>query len=325
MHHLTVGFARSFLGRTLIKLWGWASAYEHPSLGVDLWGHHFSNPVGLAAGFDKDAELVQVLPYFGFGFIEVGTITPLPQPGNPKPRVFRLPQDHALINRLGFNSKGAESAAKNLKGIKRLIPVAVSIGRNKETSNTGAWHDYELGLRIFAGSCDFIVINISSPNTEGLRDLFETESLNFLLQHLSKINSELPYSLPMFLKIPPDLPEERMDKIAAAVKAADLQAVVAVNLTTMRNNLQTSAKIIEKIGPGGLSGRPMADRSTETIRYLFKKFSGTIPIIGAGGIFSAEDAYKKIKAGASLVQVYTGMIYEGPGVVNKIKKGLVEL
>lgn len=299
--------------------------YEDPALETEVCGIKFRNPVGLAPGFDKTGRLVGFLGSLGFSFVEVGSVTPLPQPGNPKPRSFRLPADQAIINRMGFNSEGMAAVASRLRGKRRSAVVAANIGKNRATPNEAAAEDYKKGFLGFAGLADFIVINISSPNTPGLRSLQDKDPLTRILRTLQESNRELPQPTPIFLKIAPDLNESQLDDIIDAVRESGISGIVATNTTVSRDGLKTPPDRLAAIGEGGLSGRPLRQKATDVIRYIYKKSGGSFPIIGAGGIFSAEDAYEKIKAGASLVEFYTGLVYEGPGLVKKINKGLSRL
>lgn len=283
----------------------------------------FPNPVGLAAGFDKDAKFTDALSCLGFGFIEIGTVTPLPQPGNPKPRLFRLPQDRALINRMGFNNEGAEAAAQRLRYKKEKVIIGGNIGKNKNTPNEEALSDYEKGFRALHDEVDYFVVNVSSPNTPGLRALQEKEPLMKILNRLQQIKKEFSSSKPILLKIAPDLTDGQLDDIISIVHETAIQGIVATNTTIDRSSLNTPPSEVEKIGAGGLSGKPLTERSTEVIKYIHRKSAGAIPVIAAGGIFSAADALEKLNAGAALVQVYTGFIYEGPAIVRNICKGLV--
>jgi dihydroorotate dehydrogenase len=297
--------------------------YEHPDLVQEVAGLRFRNPVGLAAGFDKNAELVDQLDALGFGFIEIGTVTPKPQPGNDKPRLFRLKSDKALINRMGFNNKGAAVAAAKLGSRKSKILVGGNIGKNKDTPNEQALNDYLICFRELFDVVDYFVVNVSSPNTPGLRDLQEKEPLTALLKELQKKNREKISPKPIFLKIAPDLTWNQLDDIIEIVKETGIAGVIATNTTISRKNLHTSQQEIEKIGAGGLSGAPLAHQSTEVIRYLCDKSGHAFPVIGVGGIASPEEAKSKRKAGAVLIQLYTGFIYEGPGLVKRICKALV--
>jgi dihydroorotate dehydrogenase len=283
----------------------------------------FSNPVGLAAGFDKDGKYLDTMSALGFGFIEIGTITPLPQPGNAKPRLFRLPKDLALINRMGFNNEGIQPLITRLKNRPKNLIVGGNIGKNKNTSQEEAVLDYGHSFRQLFPYVDYFAVNVSSPNTPGLRQLQEREPLEQLLLYLQEINKELG-GKPILLKIAPDLNFEELDDILYIVQKAQLDGVIATNTTISREGLTTDSAIINEIGNGGLSGKPLKKRATEVIRYLSQKSNGQLFIIGVGGIFSTEDALEKINAGASLIQVYTGLIYEGPSLVKKINKGILD-
>ncbi len=287
-----------------------------------LWGLRFPNPVGLAAGFDKDAKYLDELAHLGFGFVEIGTVTPLPQPGNDRPRLFRLPADQALINRMGFNNEGARAAAKRLQKRRTHIIVGGNIGKNKVTPNEEAISDYEKCFHALFDGVDYFVVNVSSPNTPNLRALQEKEPLKQLLHHLQTLNTQKSKQKPILLKIAPDLTDEQLDDIIEIVTETGLAGIVATNTTISRSSLQTPQAELEQIGAGGLSGLPVKERATEVIRYIHRKSGGTIPIIAVGGIFTADDAREKLDAGASLVQVYTGFIYEGPTIVKKICQGL---
>jgi len=296
--------------------------YKHPKLERTLWGITFPNPVGLAAGFDKDARWINELSCLGFGFVEIGTVTPLAQPGNPKPRLFRLPEDKAVINRMGFNNEGAKAAAERLAQPHERIIVGGNIGKNKDTPNENAIDDYEKAFITLYDVVDYFVVNVSSPNTPGLRALQDKEPLTRILNRLQVLNSQMGKSKPILLKIAPDLTLEQLDDIIELVKDTQIQGVVATNTTIERSGLKANTKTIEDIGAGGLSGKPLRERSTDVIRYLHQKSKGSIKIIAAGGIFTAADAQEKLDAGASLVQVYTGFIYEGPAIASNICKGL---
>jgi dihydroorotate dehydrogenase len=297
-----------------------------------IFNIQFSNRVGLGAGFDKNAKYLNELELLGFGFVETGTVTPLPQAGNDKPRLFRLPKDKALINRMGFNNDGVEIVAKRLKEWKeknlksqtsnmRLI-IGGNIGKNKITANEDAWKDYEKCFNALHEYVDYFVVNVSSPNTPGLRELQEKDSLRKIFTQLKIKNEELKFKRPILLKIAPDLTKEQLDDVIDLAMEIKLDGLVASNTTISRNQLQTSNVKLQAIGAGGLSGLPVKERSTEIIRYIHQKTNGRIPIIASGGIFTGEDAKEKLEAGASLVQVWTGFIYEGPGIVKKICKSL---
>ena len=288
-----------------------------------ILGITFKNPVGLAAGFDKDARLIDELDSLGFGFIEIGTVTPLPQSGNDKPRLFRLPQDQALINRMGFNNEGVEAAMRRLKEKKSNIIVGGNIGKNKVTPNEKALNDYALCFEVLFPYVDYFVLNISSPNTPGLRELQDKEPLRKLLLHVKQLSESKPVYKPLLLKIAPDLVDSQLDDIIEILKETKLDGVVATNTTISREDLSTTSAEVQAIGNGGLSGKPLTKRSTDVIRYLRQKLGPGFPIMGVGGIMSTEDALEKLKAGADLIQIYTGFIYEGPGFVRNINKAIL--
>ena len=296
---------------------------HHPSLTRKLFGLTFRNPVGLAAGFDKDAKLIDELASLGFGFIEIGTVTPLPQAGNERPRLFRLSEDQALINRMGFNNEGVSAAVERLKKRKSKIIIGGNIGKNKVTPNENAADDYATCFDILFPYVDYFVVNISSPNTPGLRDLQDKEPLQNLLLHLKQLSSTKSVSKPMLLKISPDLTEGQLDDIIQILKDTKLDGVVATNTTISREGLKSERSKVEAIGNGGLSGAPLTNRSTEVIKYLRKHLGPKFPIIGVGGIMNAQDALDKIRAGADLVQLYSGFIYEGPGLVKDINNSIL--
>ncbi|GAB2778432.1 quinone-dependent dihydroorotate dehydrogenase [Actinomadura fibrosa] len=294
-------------------------ALEDPRLEREVFGLKFKNPVGLAAGFDKDAKLYKELSSFGFGFIEIGTLTPKPQPGNEKKRIFRLVGDKALINRMGFNNGGVMAAVERLKKNKDVL-IGGNIGKNKVTPNDKAVDDYIICFDALLDHVDYFVVNVSSPNTPNLRELQDKEPLTLLLNTLQKRNSERPSPKPILLKIAPDLTEEQLLDIIDIVKETKIAGIIATNTTISREGL-TSEK---KEETGGLSGLPLKDRATEVISFLSEKSNHAFPIIGVGGIMSAEDAIEKLEAGASLVQLYTGFIYEGPQLIKKINKAILE-
>lgn len=293
---------------------------KDPSLERTVFGIRFENPVGLAAGLDKDAVLVDELSAIGFGFIEIGTVTPKPQPGNDKPRLFRLPADQGLINRMGFNNKGAVHAAERLKSRKSRVIIGGNIGKNKLTANEDAVRDYELCFEALFPYVDYFVVNVSSPNTPGLRDLQEKEPLKKLLLTMKMLSNQKQKPKPVLLKIAPDLTLTQLDDIVEILKESGTDGVIATNTTISREGLTTSKDTIAKIGAGGLSGAPVRDRSTQVIAYLRAKLGPGYPIVGVGGIMKPEDAVEKLKAGADLVQIYTGFIYEGPAFVKRILK-----
>lgn len=281
-------------------------------------GLHFKNPIGLAAGFDKNARFIDEMATLGFGFIEVGTLTPRPQEGNPKPRLFRLYEDKSLVNRMGFNNEGVQAAVARLKKKKADIIIGGNIGKNKATPNEQAIEDYEACFHALYEVVDYFTVNVSSPNTPDLRDLQEKEPLKKLLLHLKNLNQQKSVKKPIALKIAPDLNHHQLDDIIDICLELNIDGIIATNTTIEREGLRTNEQKIKKTGAGGLSGKAIRRHSTEVIRYLHKKSGGRIPIIGVGGIFSAHDAAEKLNAGASLVQIYTGFIYEGPSLVRKI-------
>lgn len=324
IHHLVfklIKFSQSIPGIPFLTRLIYVT--KNQKLEREVFGIKFPNPVGLAAGFDKDAKLYKELSNFGFGFIEIGTITPLAQPGNDKPRMFRLPEDQALINRMGFNNEGISGAIERLKNRPKDLIIGCNIGKNKNTPNEQATSDYEKCFEALYAYVDYFVVNVSSPNTPNLRALQEKEPLKQLLQHLQSLNNNKPKQKPILLKIAPDLTNEQLDDIVEIVLDSKIAGVIASNTTISRSNLKTNATRIEEIGMGGLSGKPLTKRSTEVIAYLSKKSNKSFPIIGVGGIHSADDAIEKLNAGASLVQLYTGFIYEGPALIKAINKRII--
>ena len=306
------------------------SKYFQPKavgLQKELFGLTFNNPVGLGAGFDKNAFYLKELETLGFGFVEIGTVTPIAQAGNDKPRLFRLPKDKALINRMGFNNEGVEVIANRLakwkkSAINSTLIIGGNIGKNKITPNEDAWKDYEICFTKLFDYVDYFVVNVSSPNTPGLRALQEKSSLQKILSHLQGLNQAQQRPKPLLLKIAPDLTEEQLDDIVELSFEVKLDGLVATNTTISRKGLHTSATEVNTIGAGGLSGKPLFQSSTKVVKYLYQKTNGQIPIIGSGGIFTGDDAKEKFLAGASLVQVWTGFIYEGPSIVKNITKTL---
>ncbi len=292
---------------------------EDKRLETEVFGLKFKNPVGLAAGFDKDAVLYNELSNFGFGFIEIGTLTPKPQDGNPKKRLFRLKQDSAIINRMGFNNKGIQAAIEKLKQ-NRGVLIGGNIGKNKLTPNENAVNDYIICFEALFDYVDYFVVNVSSPNTPNLRELQEKEPLTKLLQTLQDLNLARSKQKPILLKIAPDLTDEQLLDIIDIVNTTKIAGVIATNTTISRDGLQSD----NKVEIGGLSGKPLTSRSTEVIRFLSQKSNKSFPIIGVGGIHSAQDAIDKLDAGASLIQLYTGFIYEGPSLVKAINIKILE-
>jgi dihydroorotate dehydrogenase len=298
--------------------------YQHPSLAREVFGLRFPNPVGLAAGLDKNAVLTDELANLGFGFVEIGTVTPRPQPGNPQPRLFRLPQDAALINRMGFNNDGAVAVAARLRQRKdRKLIIGGNIGKNKDTPNEQAGADYVMAFEALAEVVDYFVVNVSSPNTPGLRELQDKKPLISLLQQVQERNLARAQPRPLLLKIAPDLTDAQLDDILEIARETQLSGLVATNTTIERAGLATPAAQVSAYGAGGLSGRPLRARATEVIAYLHRRSQGSLPIIGAGGIHSAQDALEKLAAGATLVQLYTGFVYEGPALVKQINQAIV--
>lgn len=292
---------------------------EDPRLEKKLFGLTFKNPVGLAAGFDKNALLFDEFSNYGFGFIEVGTVTPKPQPGNPKKRIFRLKADEALINRMGFNNDGVDVVVERLRHRKTDVIIGGNIGKNKVTPNENAIDDYLICFEKLFEVVDYFVVNVSSPNTPNLRALQDKEPLTELLQTLQNENLKKEKPKPILLKIAPDLTDSQLMDIIDIINTTKIAGVIATNTTISREGLQSEYKN----ETGGLSGKPVKDRSTEVIRFLAEKSGKSFPIIGVGGIHSAEDAKEKLDAGADLIQLYTGFIYEGPGLVKKINKSLI--
>ncbi|HEX7058022.1 MAG TPA: quinone-dependent dihydroorotate dehydrogenase [Bacilli bacterium] len=294
-------------------------------LAVDVFGLHFHNPVGLAAGLDKNGAAIPAFSSFGFGFVEVGTVTPKPQPGNELPRLFRLPEDEALINRMGFNNAGAQALAEKMRALRiRPVPVAINIGKNKTTPNEQAVNDYRACIDTLYEYGDFFVVNISSPNTPDLRKLqygdFLQTLLNAVVREMRRKAGDRPVK-PALVKIAPDVAPDELQLMAETIAASGISGIIATNTTVARQGLKSG----HAAETGGLSGKPLNKRSTEVIRALYRATNGKLPIIGSGGIFTAEDAYAKIRAGASLVEVYTALIYQGPGIVKKINAGLLKL
>jgi dihydroorotate dehydrogenase len=334
-HYFSMNLLRFACGISPLK-WMIKKYYsaESKSLKKELWGLSFKNPVGLAAGFDKNASYLRELETLGFGFIEIGTVTPLPQKGNEKPRLFRLPQDKALINRMGFNNDGVKiikSRLEKWKGKNENIPdgkrmiIGGNIGKNKNTPNEEAWKDYEICFEELFDVVDYFVVNVSSPNTPGLRALQDKDALTNILSRLQAINDKKEKRKPLLLKIAPDLTPEQLEDIATIAADVKLDGIVASNTTISREGLNNqSNSLSDEIGAGGLSGAPLKNKSDDVLATLVKLTANKIPIIGSGGIFTGDDAIDKIKIGASLVQVWTGFIYEGPGIVKNICKKIIE-
>lgn len=324
-HHLAINLLRlslwipgsRFIFKSLFRI-------NHPALHRNVFGIDFPNPVGLAAGFDKNATMMHELNHCGFGFIEIGTITPLAQPGNEQPRLFRLKVDEGLINRMGFNNDGVDAAIEQLRNRPKNLIVGGNIGKNKLTPNDQAEQDYLISFEALYPYVDYFVVNVSSPNTPNLRALQDKEPLTRLLTLLIYQRETKKTKKPVLLKIAPDLTNEQLDDIIAIVEETGIEGVIATNTTIDRDQLKTSKSLLNEIGAGGLSGKPLTQRSTEVIRYLHQKSNGSFPIIGVGGIHSEKDALEKLNAGASLIQLYTGFIYEGPGLVKRINKAILK-
>ncbi|MBU2973864.1 quinone-dependent dihydroorotate dehydrogenase [Zobellia sp. B3R18] len=325
-HHVTFSLVRflckigfSGLFRAIYKI-------EDPRLEKEVFGIRFKNPVGLAAGFDKDAKLYNELSNFGFGFVEIGTLTPKPQEGNPKTRLFRLKPDQAIVNRMGFNNMGVVDAVERLKKEHKVL-IGGNIGKNKITPNEDAVSDYLICFNALFDHVDYFVVNVSSPNTPGLRELQDKEPLTALLLELKKENSKLASQKqqkekPILLKIAPDLTDDQLLDIIAIVADTKIDGVIATNTTIERKNLKSEESLTKEMG--GLSGKPLTQRSTEVIRFLTEKSNKAFPIIGVGGIHSEKDALEKLEAGADLVQLYTGFIYEGPALIKRINKAVLK-
>jgi dihydroorotate dehydrogenase len=299
---------------------------DNSTFSKEIFGLRFRNMVGLGAGFDKNALYLHELDVLGFGFIEIGTVTPFAQPGNERPRLFRLRKDKALINRMGFNNHGVKIVAQRLREWRSLhrsvshaqLVIGGNIGKNKTTSNEEAYKDYEICFRELYDCVDYFVVNVSSPNTPGLRELQEKVALRKILSRLQTINQERPHASPLLLKIAPDLSFEQIDDVIALAKETKLDGLVVSNTTISREHLLTDADRVNHIGSGGLSGAPLKERSTAILEYIHRQSGGSIPVIASGGVFNAGDACEKIQAGAALVQVWTGFIYEGPSIVKNI-------
>ncbi len=326
-HELTVGLLRQ-LGRSapLLRLIEGLRSEPDSRLERELCGIRFPNPVGLAGGFDKDGVAVRALASLGFGFVEVGTVTPRPQPGNPRPRVFRLPESRALINRMGFNNGGAQALAHNLASVWPLaVPLGVSLGKNKTTPEEQAADDYHEALRLVHPRLDYFAVNISSPNTPGLRNLQDRKALDHLLSRLQTTATELAGSdrpKPLFVKIAPDLEQSRIAELLEVCLARGVGGIIATNTTLSRNGIKGAERVYADEA-GGLSGRPLTARSRETVAFIQRETQGRLPIIGVGGIQTPDDALRMLDAGASLLQVYTGLIYKGTGLVRDINRALL--
>jgi dihydroorotate dehydrogenase len=330
-HEFALGSLRRTLQNSALRHAAENRFHRAPFGNLKRFGLTFRNPVGLAAGFDKNGTAADLLSSLGFGFIEVGTVTSEAQPGNPKPRIFRLPRDRALINRLGFNNCGAKALVKNLKKHRPDCVLGINIGKSRGVAIEKAIPDYLKTLGTIYHTADYVAVNVSSPNTPQLRELQQPEMLRDLLGALQSRNTELaaktflPAPKPILLKIAPDLSDEDIESLVEIALDQGVAGIIATNTTINRDGLQSARARIEAIGEGGLSGAPLRDRSNEIISQIYRLTKGSLPIVGVGGIFTAEDAWKKICAGASLVQLYTGFIYEGPGVARDINDGLRQI
>lgn len=296
---------------------------DHPALRRRILGLEFSNPVGIAAGFDKNAEVFDALSAFGFGHVEIGTVVPLPQAGNPRPRLFRLRKDKGLINRMGFNSQGLEAVREHLKNRRPGLIIGGNIGKNTLTPNEKAAEDYLTCFEGLFDLVDYFVVNVSCPNISNMKALQDQDALLGILNTIQQANNAKPHRKPVLLKVSPDLNEAQLDEVISIVEQTGIDGVVATNTTITRHTIEHDIKAAEKAGNGGLSGLPLQKRSTEVIRYLAQKSGKAFPIIGIGGIMTPEDAIEKLDAGADLVQVYTGFIYSGPSIARRINKALL--
>lgn len=331
-HDLTMAALRSPMAPPILAM---ASPGTNPQLQQSLFGLAFSNPVGLAAGLDKHGTAVRSWAALGFGFAEIGTVTPRPQPGNPKPRLFRLRGDRAIINRFGFNSVGAAQVATNLSrsGCTRASVnpgerpgrclVGINLGKNKDTPNERAVDDYVMGLDVLHRFADYFVVNVSSPNTAGLRALQDRKALRPLVEQVvGRLRQVATRAIPVLVKVSPDLEDDELVESVEAALAGGASGVIATNTTTGRSGLVTGGPIAQETG--GLSGAPLRDRANRACRTLYRHLGGRVPIVGVGGIFTASDAYERIRSGAALVQLYTGLVYQGPAIVSGIRNGLAE-
>jgi dihydroorotate dehydrogenase len=321
-HYLTMKLLKLPLGNKIFP----GTIKDESALSKVVAGITFPNPIGLAAGFDKNALWIELLATLGFGFIEIGTVTPKPQPGNPKPRLFRLPKDRALINRMGFNNDGADVIAERLSKLDRTktnVVIGGNIGKNKITPNEEAVNDYLICFEKLFNFVDYFVVNVSSPNTPGLRELQEKDALSGILHTVQQANLQKPSPKPVFLKISPDLEYEQIDEIIAIVVQTGIAGIIATNTTISREGLKTSVENVEKAGIGGLSGRPLSQASHGILWYLRNKCPKDMVLISSGGLMHANQTKKRLDEGADLVQLYTGFIYEGPGLIKHIKKLLV--
>lgn len=327
VHHFSMNSLKAACNFSIIKkIIEKSFQYDHPLLQKKIFGLQFKNPVGLGAGFDKNALYLRELAALGFGFAEIGTVTPKPQAGNDKPRLFRLPKDKALINRMGFNNDGVDVIKKRLENSKseiRNLIIGGNIGKNKTTPNEDAWKDYEICFKELFACTDYFVVNVSSPNTPGLRELQEKDSLKRILAQLQNINYSYSKQKPLLLKIAPDLNQSQLDNIIDLAIETKLDGLVVTNTTISRTGLKAESSKPKALESGGLSGKPLQKQATEVLHYITKNSNNKIGIIASGGIFTGDDAKEKLDAGASLIQVWTGFIYEGPSIIKQINKQLV--
>lgn len=325
IHHLTVEALRLAgrvpCGKTLMRL-----IFQKKSelLHTNFIGIDFPNPVGMAAGFDKNAEVSDELHALGFGFVEIGTVTPVGQEGNPKPRCFRLIEDQAIINRMGFNNNGAEAAIKKLKSRNKRTIIGGNIGKNTITPNASAADDYDTDFVTLYNYVDYFVVNVSCPNISNLRELQESDSLKSILTRLAIRRQVMDTYKPILVKISPDLNFEQIDHVIDLIRETGMDGIVAVNTTTARSGLSTNPERVKQIANGGLSGKPLTARALEAVRYIHAKTEGHLPIMGVGGIMNVQDALNMLDAGASLIQIYSGMIYNGPGFAGQICKAILQ-
>lgn len=324
VHHRVMAMLKFLLGIPVVRLLvRKMMVVDDPRLSKQLFGLTFPNPVGMAAGFDKEGKYYNALADLGFGFVEIGTFTPEGQPGNQKPRLFRIPQDEGLINRMGFNNSGAERAIERIRKTQPRCIIGGNIGKNTATPNAEATHDYHKAFETLFPYVDYFVINVSCPNITDLHELQDKDELLKIVETVTNLNQQKSTPKPVLLKISPDLNFKQIDDTLEIVKQTGLNGIIATNTSISRDKLNTVESQIKKIGKGGLSGKPIRERSTEVIRYVSKKTNRSIPIIGVGGIFTPEDAIEKMEAGADLIQVYTGFIYEGPFIAKQINKAIL--
>ena len=324
VHHFSFSFIKIIMFFPIKNIIRYLFTLNHKSLEKEILGLNFSNPIGLAAGFDKDAKLFDELQCFGFGFIEIGTVTPEPQDGNPKPRLFRLKKDEAILNRMGFNNDGLELVVSRLRRKSSNLIIGGNIGKNKTTPNSDAINDYCICFEKLFDYVDYFVVNVSSPNTPNLRELQKAEPLLKILNKLQQLNSKKIKRKPILVKISPDISFEQLDSLIDTVNKSKIDGIIATNTTISRDNLNYEKNKIDNLGNGGISGKPLTQKSNEIIRYIRKNTRKGFVIIGVGGILNGDDALEKIRAGADLLQIYTGFIYKGPSLIKNISKKIVD-